>query len=297
MEQQITIHKSVLLEEVVKVLDPQKEQVVVDGTLGGGGYTEAIRKRLENTGTIIALDRDPKMLGYTREKLEEGTSKTTIIFRNENFKNLRELLKKEQQGKVNSVVLDLGFASDQLLAGRGFSFQKDEPLLMTYSDEEAPVKEKLQELSETQLAEIIASLSDERYAKQIAHAIVNAEKSITTTRELVEIIKQAVPKNYERGRINPATRTFLALRMYVNHELEDLEKLLKDIPVIVKPGGVVAIVTFQSTEDRIVKNYFREYKQKGIGDLITKKPISPSEREVRENPRARSAKLRAIRMN
>jgi 16S rRNA (cytosine1402-N4)-methyltransferase len=169
---------------------------------------------------------------------------------------------------------------------------------MTYSPEDESLKDSLRRLSKKDIREIIM-ISGEKYAGRIADAIFDAErkkKKIETTGELVEIIRSAVPKNYEHGRINAATRTFLALRIYANKEFEHLEKILKSLPEVLKPGGVAVIITFQSLEDKIVKEVFRKLAKEGIVELLTKKPIPASEEEEKSNPRSRSAKIRAIRM-
>ncbi|MBM3257348.1 MAG: 16S rRNA (cytosine(1402)-N(4))-methyltransferase RsmH [Candidatus Liptonbacteria bacterium] len=198
--------------------------------------------------------------------------------------------------KADGLLLDLGFSSEQIDAeGRGMSFLRDEPLRMTYSDDQDPVSKILRELSERDLTKILREYGEERYAPRIAKAIKESlnKGSVETTGRLAEIIAEAVPRNYERGRIHPATRTFQALRIYANAELENLTKVLQALPGILNMGGRVAILTFHSLEDRIVKHTFRAMEKEGVLEVLTKKPVEASESEMQENPRSRSAKLRA----
>ena len=216
------------------------------------------------------------------------------MLRDDNFANLPEILANESFPHADGLVLDLGFSSEQLEnSGRGFSFLKDEPLIMTYSDERPPVKEILKSINETELAVSIKEFGEALYAQRIAHAIKRQRQAIQTTQELVRAVQSAVPRNYERGRIHPATRTFQALRIYANGELGNLERLIKNIPALLRVGGRVVIISFHSLEDRLVKNYFRNYAKAGILKILTKKPIVALPEEIDLNPRAKSAKLRA----
>ena len=290
-------HVPVLLNKVIDLLDPKPGEFMIDGTLDGGGYAQAILGRLKGKGKFLGIDWDWTMIQKVHEKIsayEKAGVKISLI--NGNFADVPEFLAQEVLGKADGLVLDLGFSSEQLEnSGRGFSFTKNEPLIMTYSDELTPVKAILKKLSAEELTSIIASLSQERFASRIAEAIKNQErkKAIETTGELTKIITHAVPRNYERGRLNPATRTFLALRIYANRELENLEKTLKNLNSILKSGGRAVIVSFHSLEDRLVKNYFRELSKVGELKILTKKPIMAAREEIAVNPKARSAKLRA----
>ena len=271
-------HRPVLLKEVIEALDPKPGEFFIDGTAGAYGHAKAIEEKIAAKGRLLAIDW-------------ENTG--------ENYADLAEILRNKNLGKADGLLLDLGFSSEQLSNGRGFSFQKDEPLLMTYDSKQKPVKEILRNLSEEWLADTIKNYGEERYAKQIAAAIkekIRKSGPIETTGQLAEIVKSATPKSYEHGRIHPATRTFQALRIYANHELENLEKALQDLPKILKTGGRVAIVSFHSLEDRIVKNYFRDYAKAGVMKVLTKKPITASAEEVATNPRSRSAKLRVAQL-
>jgi len=263
------------------VLNPQPGEFFIDATYGAGGHARAIQERIGSAGRLLGIDW-------------ERTG--------DNYADLPEILNRRRLPKAAGLLMDLGFSSEQLTArtdaGRGFSFLADEPLLMTYSDKEKSVAQVIRELPESALAEIIRNYGEERYARRIAAAIKLASKKtmITTSQQLAAIITAAVPKNYERGRIHPATRTFQALRIYANRELENLETVLQKIFQIVAPGGRVVIISFHSLEDRIVKNYFRDYARAGKVALLNKKPIRASAEEMRINPRSRSAKLRAARI-
>ena len=274
-------HIPVLLNEVIKVLGPKEGEFFIDGTFGAGGHSAAIKEKIGDSGKLLTIDWD----------------KT-----GENFADLPKILKEKNLSKADGLILDLGFSSEQLSAGRGFSFHPpvggDEPLLMTYNIKAKPVKEILKELSAEELAKIIRDYSQERFAKEIAKAIKAQEniKPVETTQELTNVIQKSVPKNYERGRIHPATRTFMALRIYANRELENFEEVLKNVENILKLGGRIAIISFHSLEDRLVKNYFRKYVKEGKMKILTKKPIIASREEIANNPRSRSAKLRAAQM-
>jgi len=288
------IHVPVMMGEVLDALSPKEGDFIIDGTLGGGGHASEIAKRISPKGILLGVDRDPAVI----KKVEISVPEVKVILVSANYSRLPEILEDRRLPLADGLLLDLGFSSNQLGEGRGFSFLKDEPLLMTYSDDDEPLYRVLRRLSKDDLKGII-SVSGERYARIIAEAIWKAERKnpIGTTGELVEVIRSVLPAHYERGRIHPATRTFLALRIYVNKELESLEEVLGSLPKVLKKGGKAAIITFQSLEDRIVKNKFREMAKEGTVSLLNKKPLSPKYPEIKENPRARSAKLRAVAMN
>lgn len=293
----MTIHKPVLLNEVINVLNPQSGEFFIDGTFGGGGHSQAIIDRIGSTGNFLGIDWNKNAIELGKIQITKSKCQTLLI--QDNFANLPEILEKNNLGKADGLLLDLGISSDELEnSGRGFSFRKDEPLLMTYSDNEIPVCDLLRQLSKEELTEIIKNYSEENWAIKIAEAIKNQmrKKPIKTSRELAELISETLPKNYEHGRIHPATRTFMALRIYANKELENLEKVLKNINQILKNKGRIAIISFHSLEDRLVKNYFRNLEKENLLKIITKKPIIASREEILENPRSRSAKLRAAQL-
>lgn len=312
-------HIPVLLQESIEALHPRPGEFHIDGTYGAGGHTREIAKRIAPGGTLLAVDRDRRALERFRP---EHPDTVRVIAEAGSYADLPAMLAKHQLPKADGLLLDLGFSSEQIaggaLAGRGFSFSADEPLLMTYDDETPSVAQLLAELSEVELASIIREYGEERYAVDIARRITQhaRESGIATTGHLVEAIKAAVPASYVHGHLNPATRTFQALRIYANRELQHLERLLESLPQIVRPGGRVAIISFHSLEDRIVKNYFRQYARdsggRSVGTVYTggqvragelpnstsapgsKKPIIPTDAEIAANPRSRSAKLRVL---
>jgi 16S rRNA (cytosine1402-N4)-methyltransferase len=252
---------------------------------------------------FLGIDLDSELLKQFEFKIQSADRRakfeSKIILVSDNYKNMKKILKENNLGKADGILLDLGFSSEQLDppaggSGRGFSFRKDEPLLMTYSDRMRPAYEWLRRLNVRALTKIISELGEERFAERIAKAIKN-NLPITTSKKLANVIVAAVPKFYERGRIHPATRTFQALRIFVNQELENLRGFLADLPSLMNQNGRLAIISFHSLEDRIVKNTFRNFSKLRIVEILTKKPIVPSLAEIKKNPRSRSAKLRAIK--
>ncbi len=294
-------HTPVLLQEVLLFLDPRPGACIIDGTVDGGGHAAAILRRIMPQGRFIGIDWDAAMVSAARARFAEYARATFI---HGNYADLPGVLSAAGGGesiRADGLLLDLGFSSNQLEAsGRGFSFLRDEPLLMTYNDATPPVREILPRLAERELAEIIRRYGEERHAGKIAHAIVHARgnKRIRTTGALAAAIWDAVPPSYRRAAIHPATRTFQALRIYVNRELENLEAALAALSRVLAPaGGRAVIITFHSLEDRIVKRQFQKYAKEGTATLLAKKPVTSSREEQKENPRSRSAKLRAIRFH
>ncbi len=291
-----TVHIPVLLHDVITVLALEKGDRVVDGTLGGGGYTEEILQHLGKNGKVLGIDADRSALRRVEERLK---GEHRVVYREGNFRTIDTLVEDAQFGKVTKIVLDLGLSSDQLEAHseRGFSFMRDEPLVMTFTY--LPSKDTLtawhvvNEWGEDTLADIIYGFGGEKRARKIAHAIVEArsEKPIETSGVLAEVISNAVTSY--KG-IHPATKTFQAIRMAVNDELGALEDVLKKSLTLLEEGGRIAIVTFHSLEDRLVKQTFRDWESEGRGKRITKKPIVPTRSEVLMNRRARSAKVRCF---
>ena len=286
-------HISVMPKEVMELLDPKPGEFIIDGTFGGGGHSKLIADTI-NKGRMLLVDRDET--AYERAKGFKLKGIDTIA-EFANYSDIKELLLKNNLPKADGILLDLGFSSLQLEEGRGFSFMKDEPLLMTYSDNQVPLKDLLRGMSKEEIANIIYNYSGERHSRKIADAIWKAgkKKKIETTGELVQIIKSVLPYKYEGGRINPATRTFLAFRIFANKEMEHLRKILNDLPDILTDNGRAVIITFQSLEDREVKEVFKELAKSGKIEILTKKPIPVSHEESYQNPRARSAKVRAAR--
>lgn len=305
----MSIHKTVLLNETIEGLlagrsfseGRNERPVILDCTFGGGGHSREICRRFPKA-KIIALDQDA-------DTSQNRNSECEIIFHNENFRNLDKVLGEDlpagEAGRVDGIIFDLGLSSDQLLnSGRGFSFVKDEPLLMNMkkSTKEDPSPEDLTALEvvnsweEKNLADIIYGYGEERYARRIAKGIVEArqKKEIKTTSDLVKIIGEAVPASYRRGRIHFATRTFQAIRIAVNDELGALQEGLRKGFEALKEGGRMSVISFHSLEDRIVKKFFKEKEKEHKARLINKKVIMAGDEEIKNNPRARSAKLRIL---
>ncbi len=287
-----SIHKTVLLNETIDGLSLKSNSVVLDCTFGGGGHSMEILRRFPKV-KIIALDQDKSVW---------KNNDARISFHNENFSNLDKVLKVE---KVDGIIFDLGLSSDQLEnSGRGFSFMKDEPLLMQMknSGEENPSGEDLTAMdivntwNEKSLADIIYGYGEERYSRRIAKGIVEGreKRKIETTFDLVKIISGSVPAIYRKGRLHPATKTFQALRIAVNDELRVLKDGLEKGFSVLKMGGRMAVISFHSLEDRIVKRFYKELEKEGKVKLINKKIILASEEELKNNPRSRSAKLRIL---
>ncbi len=298
------MHTPVLLQECLTLLDLRPGNFLVDGTVGGGGHAIAALEYISPEGTLLGLDWDPESARRTRKKIEElARSKkldVTIRVVNANFAELPRVLQREGLNrKADRLLLDLGFSSDQISAGRGFSFKMDEPLIMRYDADVSGLTavRVLNEFDERKIAEILKEYGEERFAHRIANAIVRARRKapFRTTADLSEVVSSAVPGRHKK-RLHPATRTFLALRNYINRELENLRMVLEAIPDVIIEGGRVAIISFNSLEDRIVKQAFRRMEGEGRAELLTKKPITSTKEEIKRNPRSRSAKLRVIKI-
>jgi 16S rRNA (cytosine1402-N4)-methyltransferase len=294
------MHVPVLLQEVLEILDPRPGDFIIDGTVDGGGHAAAILEKIGPAGKFLGLDLDETMLTDCKARIVPRRGIALLVG---NYADLPEILVREKLGKANGLLLDLGFSSEQLQrSGRGFSFgeaSRDEPLLMTYDNSRPSARELLKNISEKELADMLAGLGGERYAKRIARAIVlrrRKKDGIVTSGDLADTVRAAVPKGYEHGRIDPATRTFQALRIRANGELENLQKVLGSLENILISGGRVAVISFHSLEDRIVKQSFRAMAQESKLELFTKKPIIPSREEITANPRSRSAKLRTAKL-
>ena len=285
---QQTVHIPVMLREVLEALDPQPGQKFLDGTLGGGGHTKAMAERVAPDGVVVSLDRDPRAIDYVAEVLKGNP----ILLVESNFSEMRDVLDQLSIDFVDGVLLDLGLSSDQLADGsRGFSFNSEGPLDLRFNQEEGkPASHLVNTMKEANLADLIYEYGEEKYSRRIARRIVEVRRDhpIQTACELAEIVRKCVPFS-RRETIDRATRTFQALRIAVNREMESLDKALREIPRCVRPGGKVAIISFHSLEDRRVKSAFLENPRYGN---LTKKPILVDMEELQRNPRARSAKLR-----
>jgi 16S rRNA (cytosine1402-N4)-methyltransferase len=284
-------HVPVLSREVLALLGPASGEIWVDATVGAGGHSRLIAERIAPNGRLIGLDQDPTMLELARPKLEE----LLVTLLHANFDQLQSALQRVGVHQVDGVLADLGVSSDQLDAPeRGLSFQRDGPLDMRLDPTQGePASALLRRLSERELAEIFWKYGEERHSRRIAKRIVETRRQapIETTAQLAELVRRCVPR--EKGnRIDPATRAFQGLRIAVNDELGSLERLLSQLPRLVRPGGRVGVISFHSLEDRLVKHAFRD---RDVWEVLTKKPVQAGDDEVRDNPRARSAKLRVAK--
>ncbi|MCQ2969098.1 MAG: 16S rRNA (cytosine(1402)-N(4))-methyltransferase RsmH [Clostridium sp.] len=303
-------HVSVLLNECLEGLDIKENGIYVDGTLGGAGHSSEILKRLSNEGRLIGIDQDTDALKAAKERLKDYSN---VTFVHSNFSNIENVLNNLNISGVDGILMDLGVSSYQLDEGeRGFSYMKDAPLDMRMNrDNDFSAYNVINEYSEEDLYRIIRDYGEEKFAKRIASFIVEnrQEKNIETTLELVEIIKNAIPAKARREGPHPAKRTFQAIRIEVNSELSILNKTIEDGVGKLNKGGRMAIITFHSLEDRIVKNKFRDLAvscrcpkefpvcvcgEKAKVKVISRKAIEPKKEEVEINPRSRSAKLRVI---
>jgi 16S rRNA (cytosine1402-N4)-methyltransferase len=300
-------HVSVLLQEAIDGLELQDGDIYLDATVGSGGHMEEVWKREGNKVTLAGIDADEMSISIAREKLDLSGAKAKLAVLN--FRNIDKAPEVLEIGNPTKILFDLGWSSDQFFGsgpdaavgtGRGFSFQKDEPLIMTFKsnagDEDTTAYDVVNLWSEESLTTILYGYGEERYGRRIAKAIVERrkEKPIETSKQLAEIVKGAVPIFYRFGRIHPATRTFQAIRIAVNDELRVLAEGLRKGFDILKSDGMMAVISFHSLEDRIVKNFFKLKVSDGVGELVNKKIITPSEEEINKNPRSRSAKLRII---
>jgi 16S rRNA (cytosine1402-N4)-methyltransferase len=301
------LHQPVLLKETLETLQPKPGDIVVDCTLGGGGHTRAIWEKLNGDATMIGIDQDAKAIQNARESLPKA-----ITLVHDNFRNLRSILMSLDIARADRVLFDLGVSSPQLdESERGFSYQHDAPLDMRMDRRQAETAYDLvNDLSAEELAKIIWDFGEERWSKRIAEFICRHRETVgpvQTTGELVEIIKRAVPAGARKDGPHPAKRTFQALRIALNGELRVLAPAIEAAVQALRPGGRVAVITFHSLEDRIVKQTLKELEhgcicppdlpvcvcgRHPIIKIITRKPIVPAEDELTENPRARSAKLR-----
>ena len=290
------MHIPVLLKETIGYLDPKENENFIDATLGQAGHSREILKRNGPLGKVLGIEQDQEVLKATAEALKNSGYEKRIIIVNDNFVNLKEIVERENFLKVKGIIMDLGVSSWHFEeSGRGFTFLKDEPLIMTLDKRKGPnAKEIINSWSQEDLEKIFREFGQERFSKKIAENIVLKRKirPIETTFELIEIIKKSVPTSYERGRINPATRIFMALRIAANKELANLENALPQGIDVLDKGGKLAVISFHSLEDRIVKNTFKTQEKQGIVKILTKKPVEAGSEELKINQRSRSAKLR-----
>lgn len=293
------MHKPVLVDEVIEFLKPEPGELILDATVGCGGHAEEILKRITPGGRLIGIDCDEKALEIAQERLRRFEGSFQLIY--DNFKNLDKILARLNIKRIDGALFDLGVSSLQIDdASRGFSFRSPARLDMRM-DEGLKISayDFINSVSEYELDGILKDYGEERYHKRIARAIVKQRQKdlIVNTTELARIIYKATPGYYRRSKIDPATRTFQAIRIAVNNELANLKDGLDKMSDYLKLGGRLVVISFHSLEDRIVKRHFKEMVKKNIYVSLTKKPVIPKQAEVEENPRARSAKLRAVLEN
>lgn len=303
------VHKSVLLNETIDGLNIQPDGIYVDGTLGGGGHAYEVCRRLGDKGSIVGIDQDAAAIEAAGNRLKDFGEKVTIV--RSNYCDMKSKLHELGIDKVDGIVLDLGVSSYQLdTAERGFSYREDAPLDMRMDTrQKMTARDIVNDYEEMELYRVIRDYGEDKFAKNIAKHIVAARKvkPIETTGELTEIIRASIPMKYQKKSGHPAKRTFQAIRIELNRELEVLKDSLDDMIDLLNPGGRLCIITFHSLEDRIVKSAFRKNENPctcpsdfpvcvcgkvSKGSILTRKPILPSEKEMEENSRAKSAKLR-----
>jgi len=301
-------HIPVLQREVLEYLDPKPNQNFIDATIGEGGHTLAILEKNGPNGKVLGIELDPELYRELKSRMAKFPNRLILV--NDSYINLEEIVKRENFKQVHGILFDLGMSSWHLEeSGKGFSFLKNEPLDMRYSSQNPLTAEKIVNYwSKSEIEKILREYGEERFAKKIAEKIIEARKSkpIKTTFQLVEIVRKAVPSRYLHQKIHFATRTFQAIRITVNDELNNLEKVLPQTLEILKPGGRLVVISFHSLEDKIVKNFYRT-RSPIESKILTKKPIRPQKDynppatlplsrapEIKINPRSRSAKLRAV---
>jgi 16S rRNA (cytosine1402-N4)-methyltransferase len=288
------MHTPVLLKEVIEYLNPQPNENFIDATIGEGGHTNVILEKNGPAGKVLGIEVDP-ILYQKAKNIIQNTERLILV--NDSYVNIEKIVKEKQFQPVNGILFDLGMCSWQIdESKRGFSYLKDEPLDMRFSPKNTLTAAEIVNFWRIEdLERILKEYGEEKYAKHIVSAIKEArrKKRIVGTQELVEILKKSLPKNYDNYRLHPAARTFQALRIAVNDELENLKMGLILALKILSPQGRIIVISFHSLEDRIVKNFFRDNAKQNTLKILTKKPIISSQEEIKNNIRSRSAKLRA----
>lgn len=291
-------HKPVMLEEAIDCLKLRPGATVVDATVGTAGHASKILEAIGSSGRLIGIDRDADSLAIAEENLKEFKNNVTLV--HSDFRGIDKVLDSLKIDKIDAMLFDLGVSSYQLdTKERGFSFRYDAPLDMRMDKTSyIAAYDLVNNLTEKELSDIFWAFGQERWHNAIAKRLVRERLGVpvSTTAQLRDIVLKAIPHKFGHGsRIHPATRIFQALRIAVNRELEALEEALSKAPHLLKNGGTICVISFHSLEDRIVKHNFKELNQQGIYKILTKKPAIPSQEEISDNPRCRSAKLRAAR--
>ena len=293
------IHIPVLTKEVLQYLDPQPNENFIDATIGEAGHTVEILEKNKPDGKVLGIEWDSEIYNITKSKIAEFSNRLIVV--NDSYVNLIKIIERGGFKPVNGILLDLGMSSYQLeTSGRGFSFMKNEILDMRYSMENVLTAEKIiNEYPEIEIENILRDYGEEKFAKQIAKKITERKKitRIQSTFELRDIIREAIPSKFSREKIHFATRSFQAIRIAVNGELDNLTEFLPKALEVLSSQGKLVVISFHSLEDRIVKNFFKEKSKESLIKILTKKPIKADRVEILKNPRSRSAKLRAILKN
>lgn len=280
------------------MLDPKPGEVFIDATVNGGGHSAAVAEKISPGGVLIGIDLDCDLIKAANSQFPISNFQSKIIFECDTYVHIKAIATRHGISRVDGILFDLGFSSYHIdQSGRGFSFQKDEPLDMRYNTKTnaTTAKDIINHESREAIEDIIREYGGERFASSIARAIASARGrgEIATAGQLSDIIRRAIPLRYRGTRVHPATRTFQALRIAVNQELASLEETLPDASAILRSGGRLAVISFHSLEDRIVKNFFRQQEKIGAMRIVTKKPLRPSSQELRMNTRSGPARLRA----
>jgi len=290
------MHIPVLKSEVLKYIDPEPGRQFIDCTINGGGHAQAILERTGSKGSLLGIDLTPEFIEQLKKKKDKENWDNLKLVQG-NYNQLTEIAYRNDFYPVHGILLDLGFSSNHLEEiERGFSFEKDQRLDMRYNPEQKlTAAEIINKKTKPELEELFFKFGEEKHTAKIVEEIIKARQKdpIKTTDQLVSIIKRAVPEYYQKRRLHPATKVFQALRIAVNKELQNLEEVLPQAMALLKKGGRLVIISFHSLEDQRVKRFFKEQEELGVISVLTPKPISPHDEEVQNNPRARSAKLRA----
>ncbi len=294
-------HIPVLLQEVLGYLDPKPNDNIIDGTVGNAGHAKALLEKTAPHGKLLGIDADSAQVTNARRELAAFSERVILV--NDSYANIAEIVDRVRVRPIHGILLDLGYSSWHMeQSGKGFSFMKDEPLDMRYGlpaqagDGELTAAQIVNRFPQPDLERIFQEYGEEKFSRQIAREIANTRKhqEISTTAQLVTIIGQAIPEKFKHGKIHYATRIFQALRIAVNSELQTVEHGVRESIRVLESGGKLAVISFHSLEDRIVKNLFRDAQKEGTVTILTKKPVVAEPAEIAGNPRSRSAKLRVI---
>jgi len=290
------MHLPVLLKETIEILNPQPNENFIDATFGEGGHSLQILERNKPQGKVLGIEIDKEIYERNKERFKEVKR---LILVNDSYTRLKEIIKENQFFEIKGILFDLGMCTFHLEeSGRGFTYKKNEPLDMRFDlNQDLKAADILNYYSYNDLEKILREYGEERYASRIAQAIIEKrkEKKFETTFDLIDLLKKVLPKNYDNHRLPFPTRTFQALRIAVNNELDNLKKGISEALEVLKEGGVIVVISFHSLEDRIIKNFFKESQKQNKGEILTKKPLTPSKEEVINNSKASSAKLRAFK--